>query len=71
MEGAGPPAGRVAPVDPPKRVQPRVMVVQPDEGLCCGLQLSEGGSNSAQQPSDSQHAAKLVDEASAAAHQRP
>lgn len=57
-------------VDPPRKVepeQPQVMVVQPDEGICCGLQLTEGSSKALQKSSDSQNAAKLVDQASAAA----
>ncbi|BDA49188.1 hypothetical protein COCOBI_13-2980 [Coccomyxa sp. Obi] len=57
----------VAQVDPPTKEQPRVMVVQPDEGMCCGLQLTEAGSKALQESSDSQNAAKLVDQASAAA----
>lgn len=71
VEGAGPPAVPLTQVDAPKKELPRVMVVQPDEGICCGLQLGEGGSNSPQEASDSQRVAKLVDEASASAHQRP
>jgi hypothetical protein len=73
VEGGGPPAVPLARVgaqaDPPKKEQPRVMVVQPDEGICCGLQLGDGGI--AQEASDSQRAARLVDEASANAHRRP
>jgi len=48
-----------------------VMVVQPDEGICCGLQLAEGASKGAEESQDSQRAAKLVDDASAAANTRP
>lgn len=66
-EAARPPAV----VEPPKKAQPRVMVVQPDEGICCGLQLAEGGSKGAEESQDRQSAAKLVDEASAAANPRP
>lgn len=68
IEAVGPPPA--AQVDPPKKEQPRVVVVQPDEEMCCGLQLTETSSKALQGASDSQHAAKLVDQASAAADQR-
>lgn len=64
IEAVGPTP--VAPVEPPRKEQPRVMVVQPDEGICCGLQLTEADDKALQGASDSQNAAKLVDQASAA-----
>ncbi len=60
----------VAQVDPPRKEQPRVMVVQPDEGICCGLQLTEASSKVLQESADSQNAAKLMDQASAADQRR-
>ena len=69
IEAVGP--RPVAQMDPPKQEQqPRVMVVQPDEGICCGLQLTETSSKALQESSDSQNAAKLVDQASAADQRR-
>lgn len=68
IEAVGP--RPVAQVDPPRKEQPRVMVVQPDEGICCGLQLAEASSKALQESSDSQNAAKLVDQASAGDQRR-
>ncbi len=53
-----------------KEKQVRVMVVQPDEDICCGLQLSTTaadvgvGKSSSRGSADGEAAAKLVDAAS-------
>jgi hypothetical protein len=55
-----------APPQPKRESQTRVLIVQPDDDLCCGLQLpvQQDGSSIGQALTDSQKAAKLVDAAS-------
>lgn len=54
-------------MEPPKTdAQPRVLIVQPDDDICCGMQLpvQEDSSSGGEVSTDSERAAKLVDEAS-------